>query len=412
MKLHHSTVIIVLQLSIFQTILGNHWSLQSISNYFGRNDKKRSPAVKKGEEKSALHQLTGSEGPLTLTRVVDHLNSLAPLHLKEPWDNVGLLVEPPTSRTIKTIFLTNDLTMPVLQEAINVSADMIISYHPPIFKGLKRVTCNSWKEKIIGLCVENSIAVYSPHTCWDVMSGGTADWLASAFHPAKIEPIITPRPPAPEDKNIRFLVEVHGARNLKSNAHMKTLLGSGSSKIISTNPKEKRFSLTITSQELPFMLNKISKTFSGSISQIKLADSIRDADLGVGRFVTLEKPTQIKDLIAKVKHHLNVSQLQLALSFDHSLDHYIKKIALVPGSGASVLLEACGDAELFLTGEMSHHELLDANHQNVTVILAHHSNTERGFLRVMAQKLRSTFSTWPGTSIVVSDSDKDPLFVI
>ena len=55
-------------------------------------------------------------------------------------------------------------------------------------------------------------------------------FLNWVIDPAKIEPIITPRPPAPEDKNIRFLVEVHGARNLKSNAHMKTLLGSGSSK--------------------------------------------------------------------------------------------------------------------------------------------------------------------------------------
>ena len=58
---------------------------------------------------------------------------------------------------------------------------MIISYHPPIFNPLKRLTQNSWKEKILIRCLENLVAVYSPHTCWDAVEGGLNDWLISPF---------------------------------------------------------------------------------------------------------------------------------------------------------------------------------------------------------------------------------------
>lgn len=82
---------------------------------------------------------------LSLNDVVKKLDNFAPKSLAETWDNVGLLVEPVTKKNIQRILLTNDLTEDVMEEAVKVYADLIISYHPPIFAPLKSVTRRTWK---------------------------------------------------------------------------------------------------------------------------------------------------------------------------------------------------------------------------------------------------------------------------
>jgi putative NIF3 family GTP cyclohydrolase 1 type 2 len=69
-------------------------------------------------------------------------------------------------------------------------------------------------------------------------------------------------------------------------------------------------------------------------------------------------------------------------------------------------------ADLLLTGEMSHHEVLDAVHSGKTVILTWHSNSERGFLPTLVTKLTSSLFTGNEVGFNVSKMDKDPLFTV
>jgi dinuclear metal center YbgI/SA1388 family protein len=128
---------------------------------------------------------------MELKSVVNKLTQFAPLKLAEKWDNVGLLVEPSQPKTIERIFLTNDLTEKVMEEAIQTKASMILSYHPPIFAPLKRLTQASVKERIIVKAIEERIAIYSPHTTYDSVKGGVNDWLASGLGEGKVD-IIQP----------------------------------------------------------------------------------------------------------------------------------------------------------------------------------------------------------------------------
>ena len=118
---------------------------------------------------------------MDLKTVVRKLNALAPTSLAGSWDNVGLLVEPTAPHQVSAILLTNDLTEPVMEEVIEKKINLVLSYHPPIFRPLKRLTHQSWKERIIVKCVENRVAVYSPHTSFDALKGGVNDWLISPF---------------------------------------------------------------------------------------------------------------------------------------------------------------------------------------------------------------------------------------
>lgn len=118
---------------------------------------------------------------MDLKALLSSLNDFASLSFAESWDNVGLLVEPSPPHTVRTLFLTNDLTEEVMEEALQKKADFILSYHPPIFRPIKRVTWKTWKERLVIRALENRIAIYSPHTAYDAAPQGVNNWLAKGL---------------------------------------------------------------------------------------------------------------------------------------------------------------------------------------------------------------------------------------
>jgi putative NIF3 family GTP cyclohydrolase 1 type 2 len=86
----------------------------------------------------------------------------------------------------------------------------------------------------------------------------------------------------------------------------------------------------------------------------------------------------------------------------------VRAIAVAAGAGSSVLRGA--RADVLVTGEMSHHEVLAAVADGTAVVLAGHSNTERGFLRVLGERLTSEFDE--ALQVKVAESDRDPLAVV
>ena len=118
---------------------------------------------------------------MDLKKIVKRLEEYASLDTAVDWDNVGLLIEPTDARQVKKVLVTNDLTEPVMNEAIAKGVELIVSYHPAIFKPLKRLTQTEWNQRKVIRCLENRIAVYSPHTTWDSIEFGSNYWLLQAF---------------------------------------------------------------------------------------------------------------------------------------------------------------------------------------------------------------------------------------
>lgn len=262
-----------------------------------------------------------------LSEVIKAMESFAPITFAEKWDNVGLLVEPSTRVNIKTILLTNDLTLNVLDEAQRVEANLIISYHPPIFGSLKRLTMQNWKEQIIIECLERKIAIYSPHTSWDSCPDGVNDWLA------------------------------------------------GSLPIISKSPA------------LPNLFNPL---------------------FGAGRICQAKGNLTLRMAIEMIKNYTGMPDVRVGIATSGSLDSIITHFAVCAGSGASVLKDIKAPIDLFITGEMSHHDCLDAIHKQISVVTLNHSNSERGYLKDFKNILGKLLNN-DSISIVVSESDADPL---
>lgn len=124
---------------------------------------------------------SSSRSFMDLKALLSSLNDFASLSFAESWDNVGLLVEPSPPHTVNTLFLTNDLTEEVMEEALQRKADLILSYHPPVFRPMKHITWNTWKERLVIRALENRIAIYSPHTAYDAAPQGVNSWLAKGL---------------------------------------------------------------------------------------------------------------------------------------------------------------------------------------------------------------------------------------
>ena len=128
--------------------------------------------------------------------------------------------------------------------------------------------------------------------------------------------------------------------------------------------------------------------------------------------MTLSKPLPLSKLVAMVKQRLNLPHLRLAMphcSGNEGEDPEIRTVAACAGSGGSVLSGVAAD--LYLTGEMSHHEVLEACSCGTAVILCEHTNTERGFLWKIYKKQLET-KLEGQVEIVIASSDRDPLQIV
>ena len=99
--------------------------------------------------------------------VIDFLNSYAPLDYAEDFDNTGLIVGNKNDK-VNGIIICLDTTKDVVQEAIDSNKNLIISFHPIIFKGLKKLSPGNYVNDSILLAVKNDISIFSIHTALDL----------------------------------------------------------------------------------------------------------------------------------------------------------------------------------------------------------------------------------------------------
>lgn len=114
---------------------------------------------------------------MTVSEIISAIEAEAPLALQESWDNSGLQVGHPYDK-VKGVLVCVDVTPKVIDEAVSLGANMIVSHHPLIFKGLKAVTGSNVAEWNVEKLILNRIAVYSAHTSLDNAEKGVSYMIA------------------------------------------------------------------------------------------------------------------------------------------------------------------------------------------------------------------------------------------
>lgn len=114
---------------------------------------------------------------ITVKDIYRFMDEKAPFSMQEGWDNSGLLVGR-SSAEVTHIFLTLDITLETVEEAVQAGADLILSHHPVIFGKLSSVLEEDYTGKRLLSLIENRISAICCHTCLDSVRGGVNDVLA------------------------------------------------------------------------------------------------------------------------------------------------------------------------------------------------------------------------------------------
>ncbi|XP_054625216.1 NIF3-like protein 1 isoform X3 [Dunckerocampus dactyliophorus] len=345
---------------------------------------------------------------MDLNQVVQVLEYLAPLSLAESWDNVGLLVEPSKPRPVKTILLTNDLTDTVMEEAEAVSCDLIVSYHPPLFQPIKRLVQKDWKQRLVIRALEAGMAVFSPHTSWDSVRGGVNDWLVGGLGHGQVSVLSQAYVTSKHTHIVEFKSRTERLDSLlgelKALDPVTTVQDTHRDDGDCTQVRLRCSDSVLT----PVVEKVIQHIISCHSLRILKLEKVPLLDHGQGRLSVLDQPVTVATAVQKMKSHLGLRHLRLALGQGCTQESFVRTVAVCAGSGTSVLKGV--QADLYITGEMSHHEVLDAVAKGTSVILSDHSNSERGYLAVFREKL--TESLPANVAVMVSKADRDPLVVV
>ncbi|MCA9594724.1 MAG: Nif3-like dinuclear metal center hexameric protein [Myxococcales bacterium] len=369
-----------------------------------------------------------------LADVLTLLDRIAPLRFAEPWDNVGLLVDPTSSSTlgVSRAFLTIELSDDVLGEAVERRAELIIAYHPPIFSGLKRLRQRNPEERVVLQAIRAELPVYSPHTALDAAPGGVNDWLASVLGRGRVEPLLRSAVGAAELKLVVFvpadradalrnaLSEEAGAGVIGNYSHCSfNLLGRGTFwGNDQANPQvgqrghlesvdELRMEMVCDRKALPRVAEVIHRVhpYEEPAWEAYPLEPTAPPGFGMGRLLTLDEPAPLSALVDRVKRGLGLAHVRVAASRRHREGLPLRTAAVCAGAGGS-LFEKAPPADLYLTGEMRHHDVRARVAAGHTVILCEHTNTERGYLPLYAQRIVE--ASGGALKVILSSRDRDP----
>ena len=346
---------------------------------------------------------------MKLKEVIDVLRGVAPEHLAESWDKVGLHVGRLDSEISKAL-LCIDLTEAVLREAIDQKCQLIVAYHPPIFAPQAHLTEKDWKGRLLLTAVEAGVAIYSPHTALDAVRGGLGDWLCECVGEGRSRPIkakgdapdlckVVVFVPENEVAAVREHMAAAGAGRLGAYAacSFESAGKGGFVPLAGANPSvgevgaraevaEVRLEMVCARSRLQAVVAALHEAHSyecPAYDLIALMDEPADqyAMHGTGRLLELDRILAPEELAARLKKALGVT-VKLAVGECDG----IRTVAVCPGAGGS-LFEGV-EADAYVTGEMQHHHVLDLVSQSgKCVVLAGHTHTERPYLPVYADLL-------------------------
>lgn len=370
--------------------------------------------------------------PVLLSTVIAALEKIAPPHLAQSWDNAGWLSGPASAR-ITRILIALDLTRAVADEALRWAADLLVCYHPPIFKPIAhlRIGGNNPENLAVELVAKNTW-IYSPHTALDAAPGGTNDALAEALGLQVCGSLGCCAPAARYLKLVTFVPESEVERVAEA------VYNAGAGHI----GKESRYSQCSfrTPGTGTFFGDENATPAIGQRGQLERVPEIRfetvlpatlarpvvaalkqahpyeepafdllvmenpPEAVGPGRLAELKTPLSLERLASQIRQSLRLTRVQII----GEKSERVRRVAILAGSAGRWPLEALRLGPKFdcvITGELKHHDMLAMRAENLAAICLGHAASEKPVLPAIQARLAHEFAA---LSIDVSRCNPTP----
>jgi len=359
--------------------------------------------------------------------IAQEIEKIVPLKLAQDWDNVGLLIGD-ARQNVENVLLTIDITGPVVAEAKRLKTDLIISYHPVIWDGLKNITADGPTGVVYDL-VRSGICVFSIHTALDSAIGGVNDGLAEIIGIRDGKPIgdyvadpagdnyklvvFAPVESVAKVSNAVFaagggIIGKYSSCGFQAKGEGSFLPLQGAKPAIGKKGKlqkvpEIRFETIVPAEKLAGVVAAMKKAHpyeTPAFDIFRLYDG--GNEYGLGRMGPLDKPMRLKTIIEKIKKHTGAQ----AFGIVGDEKRLVKKAAVCAGSCGKIINSViAAKCDLYLTGELKHHYALAAQEAGLTCVCLSHSVSERFILRKFAKKLQNQIKQ---ITIKISKKDADP----
>lgn len=356
--------------------------------------------------------------------VAEILEELAPLEYAEEFDNVGLLVGD-QDMDVSNILVTLDSLENVIDEAISKSCNLIISFHPILFKGIKSLTGSNYVERAVIKAIQNNISIYCLHTALDNAIDGVNAKICEVLE-LKQTRILIPQKGTIK-KLTTYIPETHaksllnslfkaGAGSIGNYSECSfTVDGTGSYKAgMKANPvKGNKGELHLeeeTQINVTFPRNKEKSVLAALFDnhlyeevayEISTLDNV-DSQIGMGMIGELQVPMAEKDFLSFIKNKMNVACIRHS-SF---LGKKIQKVAVLGGSGAFAISAAKkSGADIFITSDVKYHQFFEAENKILIADIGHYE-TEQFTKNLLVDYLTKKM---PNFAISLSESITNPI---
>ncbi len=361
---------------------------------------------------------------MNVKTICEFIEEVAPLSLQETYDNAGLIVGE-SLMEVTSILICIDITEDVLQEAIKKKCNLIISHHPLIFSGLKKLIGQNEVERCVACAIKNDIAIYVAHTNLDNVLQGVNGKIAEKIG------IINPRILQPKQNFLLKLITY--VPILHSYSVRDALFIAGAGQI--GNYDTCSFNLEGFGT---FRANDKSKPYVGDINQLHTEPELR-IEVIFPEFLKLkvleallkthpyEEPaydiiplqntwnTIGAGLVGELKeeeieleflNRLKIIFNQPCLRYTNLSGKKIKRVALCGGSGSSLVSDAIlAKADIYISGDFKYHQFFDAKNQILIADIGHFESeqfTKDIFFEIITKKM-------PTFAVQISEIKTNPI---
>ena len=315
--------------------------------------------------------------------IIAPLEELAPLNYAESFDNVGLLVGD-AEQEVTGVLITLDTLEPVIDEAIAIGSNLIISFHPIIFSGLKSLTGKTYVERVVMKAIQHHIAIYSMHTALDNQFEGVNASICDRLglqnrrilipQPHTIQKLITYVPKA-DAETLRKALFAAGAGNIGNYAECSfNIEGNGT-----------------------YKGNDASHPTIGTPNVFHT-----EAETQIGVIGELSEAMSETNFLALLQERMQAKGIR------HSAlrGKPIKKVAVLGGSGAFAIENAKrAGADIFVSADFKYHDFFKAEGQILLADIGHYESEQ--YIKLLLFEFLS--KKIPTFAVSISKVDTNPI---
>ncbi len=332
---------------------------------------------------------------IKISEIIDAFDQYAPFALQENYDNSGLLIGD-KNIIVKSALLCIDLIEEVVDEAITRKCDIIISHHPFIFSGIKKINSLTDTGRVIQKLIKNDIAVLAVHTNLDNAFKGVSTKLAlklgiknisilSPLHDKLSKLIVfVPNEHAERLRSALFQLgagnignydrcsfNVEGVGTFRAGAGANPFVGTVNELHTEAETRIETLFPSFLSMQVVNTIRKNHPYEEPAFDIFPISNVLTDAGAGViGEF---ETPLTEEEFLCHISNTLKIKSLR----HTKRIGHNIKKVALCGGSGASYLLNALAvRADAYISADFKYHQFFEAENK-ILVVDAGHFETEQ-----------------------------------